>query len=218
MVELVIWGASGHAKVVADIFRITGVARIAGFLDDCDLTRRGEAFCGAEILGGADRLGPLHQSGVRYACVAFGDNRRRLEAAAHLEAAGFSILSAVHPTAVVATDAVIGEGTVIAAGAVVNSSARIGRHVIVNTNASVDHDCIVEDGGQISPGVNLGGNVKIGSCATIGIGAVVIEKVTVGANSIVGAGGVVIADVPANVLVAGVPARIKKAVSLFGHE
>jgi len=210
MIEVVIWGASGHAKVVADILRSADGVSVAGFLDDQDLSRRGERFCGAEIFGGADALDALWERGIRHAIVAFGDNVRRVEAGSRLETRHFSLVRAVHPAATIAIDATVGEGTMVAAGAVISSSARIGRHVIVNTHASVDHECVVEDGAQISPGANIGGGAKIGRHATVGIGAAVIEKITIGANSIVGAGAVVIDDVPPNVLVVGVPARIKK--------
>lgn len=213
MTNVVIWGAGGHAKVVSDILVKLGF-RVCGFLDDRDPGRQGETFCGSRILGGADKLNSLWADGIRHAVVAFGDNRRRAEIAACLQARGFELARIIHPSATLASDVIVDEGSMVAGGAVINSATRVGRSVIVNTGATVDHDCMLEEGAQISPGVNIAGGVTIGAFALIGIGATIIENVKIGANSIVGAGAVVIADVPENVLVVGVPARVTKRLSL----
>lgn len=207
---LVIWGASGHAIVVANIVRLQGVYRIVGFLDDINPGRHGAEFYGASILGGKEQLEPLQERGVKHILLGFGNCKMRLQLTRFLQAQGFSLPVAVHSRAVVAEDVVLGPGTVIAAGAVVNPGNRIGSSVIINTSASVDHECIIGDAVHICPGVHLAGRVEVGQTTQIGIGATVIDRVHIGTGSIIGAGAVVVRDIPDHVVAYGVPARIKK--------
>ena len=209
--NVLVWGAAGHAKVVADILRQNAYT-VCGFLDETTPDRRGEPFCGATVLGDANQLQKIYESGVRKAIVAFGDNMRRLAVGELLEERGFELITAIHPSAVVALDALIGPGSVVAAGTVVGPGAVIGRCAILNTAATVDHDCTIGDGAHIGPGAHIAGHVQVGRCAWIGIGGTIIDRRRVGARSIVGAGAVVIEDVPERVLAAGVPARIVKNV------
>jgi UDP-N-acetylbacillosamine N-acetyltransferase len=209
--DVLIWGAAGHAKVVADILRRNAYT-ICGFLDEKIPDRQGQSFCGATVLGDANQLQKVYESGVRNAIVAFGDNMRRLAVGELLEERGFELVSAIHPSAVIAPDALVGSGSMVAAGAVVAPGAVIGRCAILNTAATVDHDCTIADGVHIGPGAHIAGHVQVGRCAWIGIGGTIIDRKRIGAWSIVGAGAVVIEDVPDRVLVAGVPARIVKSV------
>jgi sugar O-acyltransferase (sialic acid O-acetyltransferase NeuD family) len=210
--KIVIWGAGGHARVVADILRCQGGFEIAGFLDDSHAERRGQPFCDSVILGGQEQFATLRDRGITAMILAFGDNAARLKLAEIVAAHGFSLATAIHPRATVARGVTVGAGTAIAAGAIVNPAARIGANAIVNTAAGVDHECVIEDGVHISPGARLGGAVTVGRGAWIGMGASVLPKVKIGANAIVGAGAVVLEDVPANVVAYGVPARIVRII------
>ncbi len=211
--DVVIWGASGHALVVADVIRCRGIHRIAGFIDD-GRPHRGDALHGASlVLGGREQLAPLFAAGVRLAFIAVGDSAARLRLADVVEAAGFTLIKAIHPQAVVAASASIGAGTLVVAGAIINPEARIGRNVIVNTGATIDHECEIGDGVHIGPGAHLGGGVFVGRGTWVGIGASVAERIRIGANSIVGAGAAVVRDIPEGVVAYGVPARVMRSVS-----
>ncbi|WP_238378920.1 acetyltransferase [Geobacter metallireducens] len=212
MKKLVVWGASGHAMVVADIVRLRGEYDIVGFLDDVTEGRNGEEFFGLPVFSGRDSLAMLCGQGVRHAIVAFGNCPARLKVAEYLRAQGLELVTAVHPSAVVARDVVIGEGTVVAAGAVINPGVHVGANVIINTSASVDHECTIEDGAHICPGVRLAGRVAVGEGAWIGIGSSIIDRVRIGAGSFIGAGSVVVGDIPDNALAYGVPAKIRKRI------
>ena len=211
-VSLVIWGASGHALVVADIVRLVGQYRVVGFLDDVNTNRRNTEFCGAPILGGREQLPRLAELGVTHLLFGFGNCATRLELSSLVRQHGLSLATAIHPRATVAVDVSVGPGTVIAAGAVINPGAIIGENVIVNTSAGIDHECVVEDGAHVCPGARLAGCVTVGRGAWIGIGAVVIDHVKVGAGAFVGAGAVVTHDVPERVLVCGIPAKLVREI------
>lgn len=213
MKKIVIWGASGHAKVVADIVRLRGEFEIAGFLDDTGTAPPGTPFCGATVLGGREQLSALREAGVRHLIFGFGDGSARLRLAPLVREHGFALATAIHPAAVVASDVIVGEGTVIVAGAVVNAAARLGENVIVNTLASVDHDCAIGDGAHVGPGARLGGGVTLGEGVWVGIGATVRDHVSIGRGTLVGAGAVVVRDLPADVVAWGVPAKVVRSVS-----
>ena len=212
MVKVVIWGASGHATVIADILRSTKNYDIVGFLDDTCPARKSEAFCGAFVLGGIEEFGALRASGVDHAIIGFGACAARLDAAARMSAAGFAFVTAVHPGATIARSVVVGEGSAIMAGAVVNPGVNIGVHVVINTSASVDHDCRIGDGAHICPGVRLAGDVSVGRAAWVGIGTVVLEHRSIADAAVVGAGSLVTRNVPPRVLAYGSPARVVRKV------
>jgi len=206
--KLLIYGASGHGKVIIDIVEKESRHEIVGFIDD-DFTLQGQDFCGYSILGGFDLLNKALYHDCKL-ILAIGDNRVRKNLCKKLKDLGYELARAIHPSSQIARDVSIGSGTVIMANAVVNSGTKIGGNVIINTGATIDHDCIIGDYVHISPGGHLAGNVKVGELSHIGIGASVIQEVSIGKNSIIGAGAAVIHDIPNNVIAAGVPAEIIK--------
>lgn len=205
---IVVWGASGHAKVVADIIRQEGKYDIASFLDDIDKNRQGSQFCGATVLGGSEQLDGLLKNGVGHLIFGFGDNNARLNLSELIREKGFQLVTAIHPRAIIVQSASIGAGTVVCAAAVVGPDSVLGENIIINTSASVDHECVIEGGAHIGPGVHLGGRVHIGRGCWIGIGATVSDRIHIGEGSIIGAGAVVLDNIPSNVVAYGVPAKV----------
>jgi acetyltransferase EpsM len=202
--------------VVADVLRLTGWS-VAGFVDDLNPGRAGESFGGATVLGGVDELPQLRGAGIEHAMIGVGDCEARLRLAAAAAKAGFTLPTAVHPAATVATSSSLGAGSLVAAAAVVGVEVRVGTNVIVNTGSSVDHECVIADGVHIGPGVRLAGLVRVGEAARIGIGSTVRDRVTIGARSFVGAGAVVVCDLPPSVLAYGVPARVIRGLPRSRH-
>jgi len=205
MKGLMIFGAGGHGKVVAETAEAIGGFEPIQFLD-CEYVQ----------LNGSLRW-PVRDPqeaivGERTrAVVAIGNAQRRMGLLEELKASGCMLPVLVHPTAWLSPSTLCGEGTVIFAGAVIQADARLGRAVIVNTQASVDHDCVLGDGVHICPGAHLAGNVTVGERSWLGIGCVVKQGVRIGRNVTVGAGAVVIKDVDDGLTVAGCPARPIKA-------
>lgn len=213
--SVVVWGASGHARVVADALVASG-GRVAAFYVDVDVGNATAEFEGRPVVVSPADLERLLQSGVTDAIAAIGDNRVRTRCSATLRSLGFELLRIVHPSAVVSPSARFEAGTFLAAGSILNPGARVGRDVIVNTGASVDHDCVVEDGAHLSPGVRLSGRVRVERLAWLGTGAVVKDGITIGEGSIVGAGAVAVRDVPPGVVVYGNPARVRRSLEGLG--
>jgi UDP-N-acetylbacillosamine N-acetyltransferase len=207
-----IYGAGGHAKIVAEILRLTG-SEVVGFIDNVNPHRKGEAFYGSEVLGGEEVLDELLDIGINRCIVAIGNNKPRNDINKLLTERKFQIISAKHPSAICSADIQIGIGTVITAGAVIGPSAKIGKNVIINTRSSLDHDCTIFDGAHIGPGSVVAGGVEVGECAWIGAGAVVSDHIKIGSGSIVGAGAVVVKNIPDAVVAIGVPARVLRSVS-----
>ena len=208
--NLLILGAGGHARVVAETALSSGAFSGVAFLDDNPSCS--DAACTSA--SGAV-LGPLalaldastrQQFGA--ACVGIGDARTRLHWLARLQQAGYALPVILHPRAWVAPSAVIGPGSVVFAQAAVQTQAQLGAGVIVNTGSTIDHDAVLADGVHICPGAHLAGQVQVGACSWIGIGASVIQQLRIGSAVTVGAGAAVVRDLPDGVTAVGVPARI----------
>ncbi len=202
--KLLIAGAGGHGKVVADAAVRQGGCSGVAFVDD--------RFPGLTAVGDWPVIGRLADvaalSGRFEACLAaFGAPALRLKVLGEAEAAGYRLPVVVHPSATVARGVHLGDGTVVLAGAVVNIDASVGRGCIINSGAVVEHDCVLGDGVHVCPGACIAGEVRIGRCAWIGIGASIIQRIAIGEHVTVGAGAVCVHDVPDGQTVMGVPAR-----------
>jgi len=208
----VILGCGGHGRVVLDILRQAGDVELAGFVDsNRDLT--GRHIDGLEVLGTPDDLPRLrNELGITQAIVAVGYNGVRRNFAEQLTVQGFEMISAIHPSANIASTATIGRNTVIAAGALVCAHCQIGDSVILNTGSIVDHESVVGTASHVCPGARIAGRVVIESGGFVGIGSTVIQCLRVGCEAVIGAGAVVISDVPSMATVVGVPARVVKGI------
>jgi sugar O-acyltransferase (sialic acid O-acetyltransferase NeuD family) len=202
--RLLVFGASGHGKVVADAARSAGLTVVA-FLDD-DPGLRGTRHFGAPVLPLEAAVTDGAFAGLPIA-LGVGDNRDRQRCSERVVAAGRALATVIHESAVVAPSARLGPGTVVLALAAVNPDARVGAGVILNTGCVVEHDCAVGDFAHVAPSSALGGAARLGERSHLGLGAVVLPGVAVGADARIGAGAVVHRTVPAGATVAGVPAR-----------
>lgn len=193
MSKVYIYGASGHGKVVADIALSCNYKNII-FIDD------------------GENNHPNFETIINDAPVALaiGDNKIREKIYNKLINSGFSVISLIHPSAVISSSATIGEGSVVMAATIVNAEAKVGKGVILNSSCVVEHDCIIEDFVHISPKVALAGDVKVGRLSHIGIGSVAIQGVRIGLKSIVGAGSVIVRDIPSFSKAYGNPAKVIK--------
>ncbi len=199
--KLVIIGASGHGKVIADIALKNGY-EIIGFLDDNENVKK---ILGFNVIG---KVAEIHKwvDDCEFV-IAIGNNVIRESIA---ETYNVKWATLIHPTVNIGLDVKIGEGTVIMAKAVLNSSVTVGKHCIVNTGAIVEHDNVLEDYVHISPNATLAGTVCVGKKTHIGVGAVVRNNLSIVGDVIVGAGAVVVKNISEDGVYMGVPARRMK--------
>lgn len=203
--NLFVFGASGHAKVVIDIFERMRGMKVAFVVDDAERAHY-QTVCGYPVIGGRDAL-LANRRKAGAGIIAIGNNGARARVAAWLAEQGFRAVSALHPAAAIARGVAIGDGTAVMAGAVINSDTRIGSHAIINTGSTIDHDCAIGDCAHIAPGCHLCGGVSVGAGTMLGVGTRVIPGVRIGNDVVIGAGSTVLEDVPNGARVAGSPCR-----------
>ena len=200
---MLLYGGSGHAKVLLDCLQAQRVAVTAVFDDNPDLKQLLHVPVAGPYRAEAHADEPL--------LIAIGDNGIRQRVAGRVR---HSFGRAVHPSALVsALQTHIGPGTVVFHQAVVQAGTKVGSHCIVNTAAVVEHDCVVEDFVHVSPHATLCGGVTVGEGTHIGAGATVIPGVRIGRWCVVGAGSVVVRDLPDFAVAVGVPAKIIRTIS-----
>lgn len=198
MNRLIIIGAGGHGKVIADIALKNGYENIY-FVDD----NATGIVMGFPIIGTSNEIDHLDDGNTDF-IIGIGNNAIRKVIA---ETYYVNWVSIVHPAAQIAFNAEIGKGTVVMANAAVNVCAKIGEHCIINTGAIVEHDNVIENYAHISPNVALGGTVRIGALTHIGIGVTVKNNINICSDCTIGAGTVVIRDIKKSGTYIGVPAE-----------
>lgn len=209
MENILIIGASGHAKVIVDIVEREDKYKILGLLDT--YKQKGEKLFDYDILGTEDDLPEMVLKNNIYGCfIAIGDNyTRRVMAKKILTLTPqIEFINAIHPNAIIGKKVAMGEGIAIMPGVVINSNSKIGDFCILNTNSSLGHDGIMEDYSSMASGVRTGGGLLLKQCSAISIGATVVENITIENDSVIGAAALVNKNIPRQVVAYGVPAKI----------
>ena len=197
--RLIIMGASGHGKVVADIAVQNGYRDIV-FLDDDENVKE----CGGYPVIGKN-FDIISLDGLLF--VAIGNTAIRKQLMSENNKREFPIL--IHPSAVIADNVEIGNGSVIMAGSVVNPGVKIGKGCIINTSSSIDHDCVIGDFVHVAVGSRLCGSVTVGNCTWIGAGATIKNNIYICENCMIGAGATVVRNIDSKGIYIGVPAKEK---------
>lgn len=209
--RVVVIGASGFGRETLDVLEAMIQAghdvTIVGVADDApsELNRERLADRGVVHLGPvADAL--AGDRSWRFV-IGIGSPSVRSRIATLLEDAGREPFTAVHPNAALGARTEVGGGSVICAGVTVSTNVRLGRHVHLNPNATVGHDAVLADFVSVNPAAVVSGEVRLGEGTLVGAGAIILQNLTVGEDTLIGAGAVVTKDVPASVVVKGVPGR-----------
>lgn len=204
--NIVIIGAGGHAKVIADIIDKSKDI-VVGFLDDNktkgDIIVKEKQY---RVIGRIDECKKIQLENPEMEFViAIGNNKVRKQIAERYK--NLKFYTAIHPSSQIALDVEIGKDTVIMANTIINTSAKIGKHCIINTGAIIEHDNIIGDYVHISPNATLCGTVEIGGLTHVGAGATVRNNVSICNSCIVGAGSVVVKKISEPSTYIGIPAR-----------
>ncbi len=200
MNKLMILGAGGHGRVVAEIAQLSGRYTDIAFLDD----KVPEAKFPYSYVGICEEFTDYLKDYDFFIAIGNASIRHRLQI--KVEEAGGRIVTLIHPAAIISKDVMIGKGTVVMAGAIVNTGTQIGNGVILNTASSVDHDCVVEDFCHVSVGAHLCGTVHLGAGTWVAAGATVINNVTICSDCLIGAGATVTHDLLNAGIYKGTPA------------
>lgn len=200
--KLLIIGASGHGKVVADIALKMNKWESIAFLDNDTSIK---SAMGIEVIGTSDEAFSHIDDYEMF--VAVGSNATRERIQTRLEVEGATIPTLIHPTAVIGERVSIEPGAVVMAGVVINCCTKIGKGCIINTSATIDHDNIIGNFVHISPGSHLAGTVQVGPQTWLGIGSIVSNNVNITCGCIIGAGAVVIRDIIVSGKYVGIPAK-----------
>lgn len=201
---MILYGASGHAKVLISVLLSRNLPVTAVYDDD----KTKQRILNYDISHDLDELLKSKEKFI----ISIGENYIRKNVSEKLVC---DFGKAVHISSIIDNSAIIDVGTVIFHNSVIQSSVKIGKHVIVNTSASIDHDCVIEDYSHISPNATLSGNVKIGEGTHVGAGSVIIPNIEIGKWCKIGAGSVVIKDIPDFSVVVGNPGKIIKSYNPF---
>lgn len=194
MNRLIIIGASGHGKVIADIAVKNGYEDIV-FLDDDESIKECAGF---PVIGKSKDAKDLDGDKI----VAIGNAAIRERIRQEIET-----VTLIHPDAVIGRRVKIGKGTVVMAGAIINSDTVIGDGCIINTASSVDHDCVLEDYSHVAVGAHLCGTVHVGKNTWIGAGATVNNNIDICGDCVIGAGAVVVENITESGIYKGIPAK-----------
>lgn len=204
--NVIIIGAGGHSKVIADII-VKSQDNVLGFLDDnIPINTVIIKEKNLKVLGKIeDSLKLREKNNDIEFVIGIGNNKTRK--AISEKYPNLTYYTAIHPSSQIALDVKIGDGTVIMANICINTSATIGKHCIINTGAIIEHDNIIEDYVHISPNATLCGTVKIGELTHIGAGSTIKNNINICSNCIIGAGAVVVKNIEEKGTYVGVPAK-----------
>lgn len=197
---VIILGAGGHAKVIAESLRLSN-REILGFVTP--ELEAGTVYCGATVLGDDTIIYDYTIDEIELAngIGSLPENYHRWKLARLMRDKYYSFTTVIHPNAIVASDVILGEGAQVMAGVVIQSGATVGRDTIINTGAIVDHDCVIAENCHLAPGVVCSGGVSVGRNTHIGTGVKVIQGINIGERSVIGAGSTIYKNVPAGMLV-----------------
>lgn len=205
--DLYIIGAGGFGREVAwlveRINEVNPTWNLKGFIDDNE-SLWGNVEGDYPVLGGCEYLKSL---GDVYAVCAVGSAKVRKIIIGRIKESNVKFATLIDPSVLVSKRVEIGEGSIICAGTIITVDIRIGNHVIINLDCTIGHDVDIEDFVTIYPSVNLSGNVLIGQCTELGTGTQIIQGKTITANSIVGAGAVVVKNIEEPGTYVGSPAK-----------
>lgn len=202
--NLVIIGAGGHGKVIADAAYCSQQFESIVFLD-AQYQSRSEQL-GFSVIGNDGLISELVSKKCSFV-VAIGDNRIRAAKYVMLSDTGAEIAKVIHPRAIISESVTIGKGSVVLAGAIINADTNIGDNVIVNTGCVIEHDNLIGSHAHVAPGSVLTGNCQLGELSLFGAGAVSVPGKRIGTEVVVGSGAVVVGDIPDGKTAVGIPAK-----------
>jgi sugar O-acyltransferase (sialic acid O-acetyltransferase NeuD family) len=206
MKDVVIIGAGGFGRevtwLIEDINKVKKEWNIIGFVDD-DENIHGTEINGYKVVGNIDWLKKQELNVVN----AIGEPLVKKKVIESLKGSKNIYPVLIHPSVIYSNKVSFGEGSIVCAGNIITVNIEIGKHVTINLDCTIGHDAVLGNYTTVLPSVNVSGFVRTEECVNIGTGSAVIQGVTIGANTIIGAGAVVVRDLPSNCTAVGSPAK-----------
>lgn len=210
--QIAIFGAGGQGREVLQLIHQVNQAQdeqweCIGWFDDG--IEKGSTIKGLPVLGGVKELNEWNQPLAIAMAVAWPNTKRKI--CSLLTNTTLSFPTLIHPSVSFDKEEIsIGQGTIITQGCKFTVNIKIGQFVLLNLGCILTHDVTIGDYCSVMPSVNLSGAVVLQEAVYIGTGTQIIQLLTIGGNSIIGAGSVVINDIPVNCTAVGAPAKIIK--------
>jgi len=204
--KLYILGSSLYAEEIADYAKDSDTYTLSGFIEGVDEVKCSQKLLGLNILW----LNNITNFDSKSRGICAVGSPKRKSFIQKVESLGLQFTTFTHPTAHISSTSTLGSGAIVSAGSIIAVKTSIGNHTIINRGCLIGHHVKIGDYVTISPGANIAGKVVIGDGSYIGMGAIILDGIRIGKNVIVGSGAVVTKDVPDNVQVVGLPAKIVK--------
>lgn len=211
MEKIIILGIGGHAHSIIDSIESANKYQIVGIVNN-ELSIGGK-YKGYSVIGTDEMLTEFYNAGIKNAFICIGfieDGTVRKKLYKKLKQIGYIVPNIIDPTAILASNVVLGEGNYIGKRVVINANSKISNMCIINTGSIIEHDCFIDDFTHISVGAVLCGNVRVGSETFIGANATIIQDKTIGEKVVIGAGAVVISNEENESIAIGNPAKTRK--------
>lgn len=206
--NLLILGAGYFTYEIFELAKETEKFNVIGFVEGLDKNRCSNKINGLPVFW----INDIKVAADNLKCIcAIGSNKRQNIIKQTTEK-GYTFTNLIHPGAEIYSSVKLNNGIIIGPGSIISAETTIGNHVIINRGCLIGHHVKLGNFVTISPGSNIAGRVSIGNGAFIGMGSIILDGISIGHNSIIGAGSVVTKDVPPNVQVLGIPAKITKTL------
>lgn len=208
--NILLIGAGNHLQYSIDIIEKESKYQIIGILDSKEALR-GKNLFGYNILGRPEEILDIVKSfKVTSGIVTIGDNwiRKKVSETITSQVPNFKFVNAIHPSVTIGSNVKLGHGVIAMAGCIINPGAILGNFTFLATGAQIEHDCVVDNYASISAGSIMGGHVRVGELSAITLGVTIVDRVSIGRNTVIGAGSLVTKTIPDNVLAYGTPAVI----------
>jgi sugar O-acyltransferase (sialic acid O-acetyltransferase NeuD family) len=204
--RILLFGGGNQVHYTLDIIEKENKYDVVGIIDSVHPI--GEDRYGYKVLGRQENLQDVvKEHNIDAGIITIGDNWSRFKVYQSIteQMPSFEFVNAIHPSVIIGNNVNIGFGVVMMAGVIVNPLAKIGNFTFFATGCQVEHDCIIEDYASVSAGSVMGGYVTIGKFSAITLGVTILDRLTIGENSVIGSGSLVLKNVPDNVLAHGNP-------------
>lgn len=212
MKDIAIFGVGGFGRevltLIQDINKVEPIWNVIGFFDDA--YPQDFEVHGLKNLGGVKELNewrtPLSLT------IAIGTPHIKKTIFDRINNPLIEFPTLIHPTVIIGDNKYvkIGKGCIFCAYTVITCDVQVGDFVILNLACTLGHDTIIKDFCAFMPTCNISGECEIDEGVYCGTGVKIINRTSIGAGTIVGAGAVVVKPLPSNCTAVGSPAKAIK--------